>query len=132
MPPLTRWFVKLSLIYFVVALTAGVWQAAGGPPWLTPVMIHLLVVGWVTGMIVGVSYWMFPKYSLEDPRGMDWLAVASFALLNLGLLVRVVAEPLQAIHPSGGAAVLLVLSAIFQWLGAVAFVLNTWPRVKGR
>jgi hypothetical protein len=125
MPPLTRWFVKLSLVYFVAALTGGVWQAAGGPLWLTPVTIHLLVVGWVTGMIFGVAYWMFPKFSTEQPRGANGLAVASFVLLNLGLLLRVVGEP-------GTVGWLLVTSAVLQWLGALAFVLNTWPRVKGR
>jgi hypothetical protein len=96
MPPLTRWFVKFSLVYFVTALGAGVWQATGGPLWLAPVMIHLLVVGWVTGMIFGAACWMFPRYSPNQPRGTDALAVASFLLLNLGLLLRVVAEPLQA------------------------------------
>jgi hypothetical protein len=125
MPPITRWFVKLALVYFVAALTGSVWQAAGGPLWLTPVTIHLLVVGWVTGMIFGVAYWMFPKFSAEQPRGANALAVASFVLLNLGLLLRVVGEPLQV----GG---LLVASAVLQWLGAAAFVANTWPRVKGR
>jgi hypothetical protein len=125
MPPLTRWFVKLSLVYFVAALAGGVWQAAGGPLWLTPITIHLLVVGWVTGMIFGVAYWMFPKFSSEQPRGASGLAVASFVLLNLGLLLRVAAEPLAV-------GWLLVTSAVLQWLGAVAFVVNTWPRVKGR
>ncbi len=125
MPPLTRWFVKLSLVYFVAALAGGVWQAAGGPLWLTPIAIHLLVVGWVTGMIFGVAYWMFPKFSAEQPRGANGLAVASFVLLNLGLLLRVAAEPLAV-------GWLLVTSAVLQWLGAVAFVVNTWPRVKGR
>jgi hypothetical protein len=125
MPPLTRWFVKLSLVYFVAALTGSVWQAAGGPLWLTPITIHLLVVGWVTGMIFGVAYWMFPKFSTEQPRGANGLAVASFVLLNLGLLLRVVGEP-RAV------GWLLVASAVLQWLGAAAFVVNTWPRVKGR
>jgi hypothetical protein len=125
MPPLTRWFVKLSLVYFVAALTGSVWQAAGGPLWLTPITIHLLVVGWVTGMIFGVAYWMFPKFSTEQPRGANGLAVASFVLLNFGLLLRVVGEP-RAV------GWLLVASAVLQWLGAAAFVVNTWPRVKGR
>ncbi len=123
MPPLTRWYIKLSLLYFVAALAASVWQAAGGPLWLTPIYIHLLVVGWITGMIFGVAYWMFPKVSKEQPRGMDGLAVATFALLHAGLLLRIVAEPLQA----GG---LLVLSAVSQWLAGVGFIVNTWPRVK--
>jgi hypothetical protein len=125
MPPITRWFVKLALLYFVAALAGGVWQAAGGPLWLTPITIHLLVVGWVTGMIFGVAYWMFPKFSTEQPRGANSLAVASFVLLNVGLVLRVVAEPMDI-------GWLLVTSAVLQWLGAVAFVANTWPRVKGR
>lgn len=132
MPPLTRWFVKLALVYFVTALAAGVWQAADGPLWLTPIMIHLLVVGWVTGMIFGVAYWMFPKYSSEEPRGANSLAVASFVLLNAGLLLRVAVEPWQTSRPSALTGWLLVGSALLQWLGGVAFVLNTWPRVKGR
>jgi hypothetical protein len=132
MPPLTRWFVKLALVYFVTALAAGVWQAADGPLWLTPIMIHLLVVGWVTGMIFGVAYWMFPKYSSEEPRGANSLAVASFVLLNAGLLLRVAVEPWQTSRPSALTGWLLVGSALLQWLSGVAFVLNTWPRVKGR
>lgn len=132
MPPLTRWFVKLALLYFVAALAAGVWQAADGPLWLTPIMIHLLVVGWVTGMIFGVAYWMFPKHSPDEPRGADSLAVASFVLLNAGLLLRVAVEPWQTNRPSALAGWLLVGSALLQWLGGVAFVANTWPRVKGR
>ena len=125
MPPLTRWYIKLSLVYLVAALAASVWQAAGGPLWLTPIYIHLFVVGWITGMIFGVAYWMFPKYSKEQPRGMNGLAVATFTLLHAGLLLRIVAEPLEA----GG---LLILSAVSQWLAGVGFIANTWPRVKER
>jgi hypothetical protein len=124
-PPLTRWYIKLSLVYLVAALAASVWQAAGGPLWLTPIHIHLLVVGWITGMIFGVAYWMFPKFSKEQPRGMNGLAVATFALFHAGLVLRILAEPLQA----GG---LLVLSAVSQWLAGVGFIVNTWPRVKER
>lgn len=125
MPPLTRWYIKLSLLYFVAALGAAVWQVAGGPLWLTPVYIHLLVVGWITGMIFGVAYWMFPKLSKEQPRGTNWLAVATFVLFQGGLLLRIVAEPL-------GVGLLLVVSAVSQWLAGVGFIANTWPRVKER
>lgn len=125
MPPLTRWYVKLSLGYFVAALAAGVWQAAGGPIWLTPVYIHLFVVGWLTGMIFGVAYWMFPKFSKDRPRGPDWLALATFGLLHAGLWLRVVGEATSA----GG---LLVSSALCQWLAGVGFIGTTWPRVKER
>lgn len=132
MPPVTRWFVKSALLCFIAALAAGVWQAGGGPLWLTPVYIHLLVVGWITGMIFGVAYWMFPRYSKDQPRGIDWLAVGSFVLLYAGLLLRLLGEPLLALNPSPGVGRLLVYSALFQWLAGMAFIVNTWPRVKER
>ncbi|HET9707064.1 MAG TPA: hypothetical protein VFP39_02040 [Gemmatimonadales bacterium] len=125
MPPLTRWYIKLALGYFLAALTALVWQAAGGPPWLAPVSIHLFVVGWITGMIFGVAYWMFPKYSKDSPRGPDRIALATFGLLHTGLWLRVVGEATNA-------GMLLVVAALFQWLAGTGFIVSTWPRVKER
>jgi len=132
MPPITRWHVKLSLLYLVAGLTLGVVQATGGEGALLAPYVHLLVVGWITQMIFGVAYWMFPRFSKERPRGSDQLAVAGFALLNLGLLLRVVVEPLQTHHPATGLGWLLLVSAVAQWLAGLAFAFNTWPRVKER
>lgn len=136
MPTLTRWMVRTSLLYLVLALLAGVWQAlgplVGAPlPGLFPVYFHLLVVGWLTLLIFGVAHWMFPKYSREQPRGREWLGWLVYALLNLGLLLRVVAEPLHT--GSGGLwGWALVASALLQWLAGLLFVVNAWPRVKER
>jgi hypothetical protein len=52
--------------------------------------------------------------------------------LNSGLLLRVVAEPLQTLRSTRLLGWLLVAAALLQWLGGIAFVLNTWPRVKER
>lgn len=137
MPPVTRWSVKLSLLYFLAALLVGLAQAAqqplGLPPVvavLGPVYIHLLVVGWITQMIFGVAYWMFPRFSKDTPRGSDALALTAFIGLNGGLLLRVVAEPVHMLHPQAGWGWVLVASAAGQWVAGVAFALNTWPRVK--
>jgi hypothetical protein len=132
MPWLTRWYIKLALLYLLLALTGVVWQAAGGGSWLLPVSVHAFVVGWITGMIFGVAYWMFPRATPDRPRGNDAIALSTFVLLQLGLAVRLVAEPLATLHPGAGWGAWLVVSAVCQWLGAVGFVLNTWPRVRAR
>ena len=137
MPPITRLFVKTSLLYLVAALLAGVLLALRSlvalPPivsGLTPVYFHLFMVGWVTQIIAGVAYWMFPKWSRTRPRGYDALALATFWLLNIGLLLRVVAEPAQTVSAWPGWGWLIVTAALLQWLAGMAFVANTWPRVK--
>jgi hypothetical protein len=132
MPVLTRWFIKTSLAYLVAALVLGVVHAARAGAAIDPVYVHLLVVGWITQMIFGVAYWMFPKYSKEVPRGSDRLALASYVCLNAGLLVRVVAEPAVARHPGTWLGPALAVSALLQWLGGMAFVANTWARVRER
>jgi hypothetical protein len=130
MPDLTRWFVKTSLLYLVAALVLGVAQPR--LPTTGPVYVHLLVVGWITQMIFGVAYWMFPRYTREIPRGSDRLAIASYVCLNAGLLLRVVAEPVYTLHSTQGFGRALAASAVLQWLGGMAFVVNSWARVKER
>jgi len=138
-PPLTRWYVRLSFAYLVLALGAGTVGAAqqplGLPGWvatLGPVAVHLFVVGWITQMIFGVAYWMFPRRSAAMPRGDPAPAVATLALLNLGLTLRIVAEPWHSTRPSPVAGGLLVVSAAAQWLAGVWWVVLMWPRVKER
>lgn len=137
MPIITRTFIKTALAYFVLALAVGLLLAlrplVNLPRWmagLTPVYFHLFMVGWVTELIIGVAYWMFPKFSQESPRGWDGLAWAVYGLLNVGLLTRMVAEPAQSVITGAWPGWLLVVSALAQWLAALLFVANTWPRVK--
>lgn len=139
MPTLTRYFIKAGLLYFILALALGV--ALLARPFLrlpaafvafSPVYIHLLMVGWVTQLIIGVVYWMFPKYSKEHPRGSETLGWIVFVLLNAGLALRAIGEPMVVSQPGAGAGLLLALSALFQFVAGWAFVINTWGRVKER
>lgn len=95
-----------------------------------PTYLHLLVLGWLTQLIFGVAFWLFPRYSAAHPRGSERLGWISFFLLNSGLILRAVAEPWHALGRSTGA--LLVLSAVAQLVAGWAFVINTWPRVRER
>jgi hypothetical protein len=137
MPVLTRWFIKSSLVFFIAALVAGVAQASNRvmdlPPiigFLSPVYIHLFLVGWVTQLIFGVVFWMFPKFSQQNPRRNERLGWATFALLNSGLFLRVVGEPLHAVYPTSGLGWVVALSALLQWMAGMGFIANTWGRVK--
>jgi cbb3-type cytochrome oxidase subunit 1 len=136
MPPLTRWFVKTSFVYLALALIAGLLieiqsllglTALGG---LFPIYIHLFVLGWLTQLIFGVVFWMFPKHSAEKPRGSESLGWWTYALLNLGLLLRTVAEPINSIHPGPFPGWSLVLAAVIQLLAGLLFVVNSWGRIK--
>jgi hypothetical protein len=99
---------------------------------LNPVYIHVLVVGWATQLILGVIYWMFPIISRSQLRGDPRPAWAALIVLNLGLLLRVVAEPWRAIEPNDLNQAGLIASALLQPLAAVLMVWVCWPRVRER
>lgn len=139
MPKLTRWFVQASLLYLGLSLLVGVLLAAQPffnlPPFvngLRPVFFHLFMVGWLTQLIFGVMHWMFPKFSSERPRGSESIILFVFLALNLGLLLRSIAEPMASMQSTFLWNRLLAISASLQWAAGLAFVVNTWPRVKAR
>lgn len=139
MPSLTRWYIKTSLLYFVAALIVGValmlrlilnlpaFIAA-----LQPTYFHLLMLGWVAQLIFGVAFWMFPKASTSHPRGSERVGWVTYTLLNTGLLLRVLGEPLATMQPGPLPGWILVFSAALQVVAGWTFVLNTWKRVKER
>lgn len=139
MPTLTRWYLKTALLYLILALGLGMVLAARGvwplPSFLntlTPVYLHLFVVGWLTQLIFGMAFWMFPKASATRPRGDERLAWATYALLNIGLGLRAVSEGFATLEPQTLWGWWLALGAGLQWAAGLLFIYSIWPRVKER
>ena len=139
MPLLTRWYIRSAFVYLAAALLLAILLALplsmNVPVFIramNPAYFHLFLVGWVTQMIFGVIFWMFPIITRAQPRGNERLGWASYILLNVGLLLRVVAEPLTTVRPETGVGWLLAVSALLQWLAAVLFVILAWPRIKDK
>lgn len=143
MPLVTRIALRAALLYLVIgALGAAAywlnsaWNLAPELQPLTaafsPTYIHLIVVGWLTQFIMGVMHWMFPILSRATPRGDERVMMAAIALLNAGLLLRMIAEPWRSLQPRDSNAALLVLSSVLQAAACACFAIATWPRVRER
>ena len=140
MPVIARSYVKAAFAYFVVAFLLGALMALdswlGFSRWLRVVylsQLHLLVVGWITQLAIGVAYWIFPRFRKEQatsPRGSDALAWGVFVCLNAGLLLRFILEPFHLMGPQPWLAALLALSGVLQAAAAVGFGLLIWGRVR--
>ena len=135
MPRLTRWLIRTALLYLVAALALGVALAAPAAqaplPWLRgawPGYVHLFAVGWVTQLIVGVAFWLFPRIGRGPPR--ERLGWAGYVLMNAGLLLRVAAEPLAGQNTWSAWAI--PLAALAQAAAAVCWATLLWPRAVTR
>lgn len=138
MPLLTRAFIRTAFVYLLAALLVGmliafrpVFRLAPALDTLTPVYFHLFLVGWVSQLSFGVVNWLFPKADPER-RFEEPLGWATLLLLNSGLLLRAIAEPLNSLEPGAFWGWLLVASATLQWLAGLSFVAMVWPRAYQR
>ena len=83
MPPLVRRYIKTSFAFLVAGLVLGgyilIAEFAVGryPPRLfITAHVHLLLVGFMLMIVMGVATWMFPRPGRDDARYRPALAEA--------------------------------------------------------
>jgi hypothetical protein len=134
MPLITRLFLKTGLIYFLGALLVGILLQinALGIPNLVPMFWHMLMVGWITQIIMGVSLWMFPgRIKEESFKNQKW-AWLTYVFLNGGLIVRFLSEPMIVLLEGYHWKILLIISAILQLVAVLCYITEIWPRVLSK
>ncbi len=120
-------FVRAALLYLVYAGFLGTlfyfFPGMAGPFRLSHV--HAGFVGFLLQMVMGVAYWMMPR-----PGGMrqEGLEAWTFFLLNAGLLLRLVAEPLFLMGWEGLRPI-LPLSGLLQLAAILVFAYAMSQRV---
>jgi len=130
-PRVSVWFVRAALVYLGAGFTVGTLLLAnkgiGFAPalwrWL-PVHLELLLVGWFVQLVMGVAYWIFPRFGMSPAaRGREGLAWLALGLLNAGVWV-VCAGALA------GPPALATLGRVAELAAAGAMALNIWSRTR--
>jgi cbb3-type cytochrome oxidase subunit 1 len=138
MPPLVRRYIKTSFVFLVAGLVLGgyilVAEFAVGrhPPRLfITAHVHLLLVGFMLMIVMGVATWMFPRPGRDDARYRPAVAEAVYWIMTLGTALRAISEVAAGVA-EGGASLrgLIVLGGAAQLVGALLFVVNMWWRVR--
>jgi hypothetical protein len=108
----------------------GNWRA-----WFAPTHGHVLFVGWFLQFAVGIAYWLLPRQRTDTrPLGYnEKAAFLSFAVLNTGLVLRVVAEPAPRVgYMDGLYNEVLIVSAVLHIVAIGLIVVQLWSRVIPR
>lgn len=133
MPLITRWFIKSGMIYFflgiVLAFIAELPFVDTGTL-LLPVYWHMLVLGWITQLIMGVSIWMFPRKKHQRKKIQTLPALSAFWFLNAGLLLRFITEPFIPLFKSNWwMKSIVILSSLLIFISVIFYLVEIWPRV---
>jgi len=140
-PREVRLFVRTALacLLLSVVLGAGMVAARHLLGWTVPralvvVHTHLVLVGGVILMILGVALWMFPLDRKRHPetrgRYNSALVRTVYGCVTGGLALRAVVEPFQGDRSGGTLGLLLVAAAFLQVIGLVLFIVAIGPRVR--
>jgi hypothetical protein len=150
MPITSRVSVKASIIYLALGAALGAillidrWIPLGSAVYVLRVShIQFLVVGWLTQLIIGVAWWLFPPLAIglrddsplpvrrgQSQRGSEALFWTALVCLNAGILLRALFEPLHSWTTISLFSVLAGLSGLFLLVAGVLFVVNLWGRVR--
>lgn len=137
MTPLVRRYIKTSFVFLVTGLLLGglivvdEFVLGAYPPRLVVTAhVHLLLVGFMLMMVMGVATWMFPRPARDDARYRPGLAEAVYWIMTLATALRTLAELGTAWAPWPGLRPLVAVSGLGQLAGAVLFAINMWWRVR--
>lgn len=118
MNPLSKNFVRASMVYFFIAAILGIIMIfmQSYPAQLLFAHVHLNLLGWMSMMIYGVGYHILPRFS-GTPLAYPKISNIQFYLANIGVVGLVSFRP---IHP---------LAEFFAGIVVVSiglFVFNIW------
>jgi hypothetical protein len=101
---------------------------------LLPAHIEFLLFGWTVQLILGVGFWILPRFSpgegRKPRRGREGLAWLAFFLLNLGALLAGLGPLAGVLGGAGFSSTLSIAGRAAEAGAALAFAVHAWPRVK--
>jgi hypothetical protein len=135
--PLVRRFLKTAIVFLVAGLAVGLWLSAwqhlGLFPGRTPSVAahtHLLLVGFVMTMIMGVALWMFPRPAAEDARYRPQRMELVWWLFVIAVPVRSLAEIVSGWTSAPLPHAIVFAASSVEVFAIVLFFLNLWPRIR--
>lgn len=98
MPKLSVWLVRAALIHMGIGFLFGalILYHKGIPiyDWIWKLLnphIELMIFGWTIQFVMGIAFWILPRFSDKPRYGKTVLGWWSFALLNGSILLTAAA-----------------------------------------
>jgi hypothetical protein len=135
MPKYSIYFIKTAFIYFIFGTILGstllinkaynfnslIWN-------ILPIHIEILFIGWFLQFILGVAYWIMPKYFSSKSYGNENIIKTSYILINSGLILKTILDYLT----SNTFYSLSLIAFLPIFIGVILFASNIWLRVRNQ
>lgn len=133
---IVRYYVKAAIFFLIFGLLLGVYISyriyilnLGVPQSLITAHTHLILVGFVMMLIMGVALWLFPR-PREKVFYSPFLSEITFYIMFVSILLRSISEILYGFILHNGIRWWLEIGSIGELLGMILFFINIWNRIK--
>jgi len=133
-----RYFIKTSIAFLVLGILTGLYMViaryyfnAWPPPDLVSAHTHIILVGAVMMMIMGVALWFFPRPEKDDKLYKPNLILAAYFIITISTALRFILQIVSSfVQMNEIIKFLLLLSSVSQVLGIIIFFVSIWGRIR--
>ncbi|WP_345239003.1 cytochrome-c oxidase [Pontibacillus salipaludis] len=116
--------IKISSLYFLVAIILGLIMSITHDYSLTPVHVHMNLLGWTSLTLAGILYHLFPQLEQSISGRIH------FWLHNIGLPIMMTSLFLLILLENESFGIGAAIGSIITVIGIIAFVWNVFIHLK--
>ena len=131
-----RYFIKTSFVFFIVGFLSGIYMYGARifgwpyPATMITAHTHIILVGGMMMMILGVAVWFFPRPTKEDTRYDPDRVLKFYWLFTISTAGRFLFEIFMGIWPQRPLEVTAFAFAGLQVIGMIGLIYSVWGRVR--
>ncbi len=132
-----RYFIKTSIIFLIVGILSGLYLiiskyyfVQGYNTEIISAHTHIVLVGSVIMMIMGVALWFFPRAEKTDKRYNPDLIRFVFWLMAISTAIRFVAQVINSFLFAGWLNLTVTVASALQVTSIILFFYSIWGRIR--
>ncbi|MCL6494875.1 MAG: cbb3-type cytochrome c oxidase subunit I [Ignavibacterium sp.] len=132
-----RYFIKTSVIFLITGILTGLYMSfskyvfnVGYSQELISAHTHIILVGSVMMMIMGVALWFFPRADKDDKKYNPDLILASYWVMTIGTSLRFILQVAANFFLSDLIQYLIAISSALQVIAMILFFYSMWGRIR--
>lgn len=99
-------------------------------PQLESAHAHIILVGSVMMMIMGVALWFFPRAEKGDKKYNPTLILVTYWLMTLATATRFIFQAAAGFVYIGWINVMISITSAFQVIAIILFFFSIWGRIR--
>lgn len=132
-----RYFIKTSVIFLITGILTGFYMSVskyvfkiGYSQELISAHTHLILVGSVMMMIMGVALWFFPRADKDDKKYNPNLILIAYWVMTIGTSLRFIFQVVANFLVSDLIQYLIAISSALQVVAMILFFYSMWGRIR--